>query len=325
MSLRFLRLGLVFSIACGGGSSTPDAGVDGGLDAALVDAGTDAFTSTDAETDAGMDAAFVDAAADVPEGPSCLDTHEVGDEVVDTDHCNVCTCQADGRFACTDRVCPETADGGCTYAGTSHTYGERFPAIDGCNECVCAASGLACTRRECSDDEEGAILLEALDQPCGREGFTAEAVLQGLPYTELTAPFLYERDRVLYPETRADTELTLSLHYVGGFLVCRIPSEDQVAMDIEIAARWQTADGAFDEVLHAYLRRNDFGFVDGWTTVASREPGALGGAYTPDCLDPRSLAFAASLGADGSASATISKACEIDIGLTVGQATRDPS
>ena len=111
---------------------------------------------------------------------------------------------------------------------------------------------------------------------------------------------------------------------MGGFLVCRIPREEQVAMDLEIAARWRTADGAFDEVLHAYLRRNDFGFVDAWTTVASRPHDALVGSYTPDCLDPGRLSFAAQVDADGGASATISKTCEVDIGLTVGAATVPP-
>ncbi|MCB9614290.1 MAG: hypothetical protein H6722_17780 [Sandaracinus sp.] len=319
---RFSVLVWVLSTACGGGSGSVDSGLDGGLDANVADAGTDAFV----ELDAGVDAPPGDAGTDAPEGPSCLDTHAVGDEVVDADHCNVCTCQEDGSFACTDRVCPETLLGGCEYDGTTHDYGARFPATDGCNECVCAASGLACTRRECSAAEEGAILLEALDQPCGREGFTAQSVLQGIPYTELVAPFLYEheRDEMLYPETLPDTELTLRLQYVGGFLVCRIPSEDQVAMDIEIAARWRTADGAFDEVLHAYLRRNDFGFVDAWTTVASRQHDTLTGTYSPACLDPRGISFAAQIDADGSASATITKTCETDIGLTVGVATRDP-
>lgn len=320
------RLWVVLSVlyfACGGGaSSSGDAGADaGGVDAAL-----DAPADTDATTpsDAGLDAPTEDAATDAPEDPSCLDRLEAGEEIVDADHCNVCTCQSDGSLACTDRVCPETLEGGCEYDGTRHAYGARFPATDACNECVCAASGLACTRRECSDAEEGAILLESLDQPCGREGFTAQAVLDGLPYSELTAPFLYDRDASLYPETRPDTELTLSLHYVGGFLVCRIPREDQVAMDIEAAARWQTADGAFDEVLHTYLRRNDFGFVDAWTTVAARSHDALVGSYALDCLDPNGLSFSAEIGADGGANATISKACEIDIGLTVGDATRPP-
>ena len=316
----------VLAVACGGGSASPDGGsVDGGADSGTVDAQADAFTPSDAGEDAGLeDAGLDDAGLDAPEAPSCLDSLAVGDEVVDSDHCNVCTCQPDGSFACTDRACPETLDGGCEYGGARRAYGARFSATDGCNECVCAASGLACTRRDCSDVEEGAILLEGLDQPCGRDGFTAGAVQRGLPYTELTAPFRYDRTASLYPETRADTALTLSIHYLGGFLVCRIPREDQVAMDIEIAARWQTADGAFDEVFHTYLRRNDFGFVDAWTTVAARSHDALVGSYTLDCLDPNGLSFSAQIDADGVASATISKACEIDIGLTVGDAMRPP-
>lgn len=307
---------LLLAVGCGDDDApATDGGLDAGADAAPSDAGVDAN-----ESDTGTDASF-DASSPTDAGPSCLDDYEVGDESIAPDHCNVCTCGADGVLACTERVCPETADGSCEYAGTTHVYGARFPATDDCNECVCAASGLACTRRSCSEAEEGAILLEALDAPCGREGFTAQSVLQGIPFTELDAPFLYERDRDFYPETRADTTLRLELHYVGGFLVCRIPSETQVAMDIEIAARWRTADGAFDEVLHAYLRRNDFGFVDSWTTVASRRPTELVGTYTPDCLDPGSLAFAAEIGMDGSASATVNKTCEIDIGLVVGAAT----
>lgn len=311
---------LVLSFLACGDDDVPS--VDAGFDAGALDAGQDG--GHDADLDGGADATLDDGGIDAEPsdaGPSCLDEYDVGDEIVAADHCNVCTCGADGRFACTERVCPETADGSCEYAGTTHAYGERFPATDDCNECVCAASGLACTRRACSEAEEGAILLEALDQPCGREGFTAQSVLQDIPFMEIDAPFVYERDRDFYPETRADTTLRLSLHYVGGFLVCRIPSETQVAMDIEIAARWRTADGAFDEVLHAYLRRNDFGFVDSWTTVASRRPDALVGDYTPDCLDPGSLAFAAEIGRDESASATVSKTCETDIGLGVGAAT----
>src|SRR5690606_11436406 len=141
--------------------------------------------------------------------------------------CNTCVCQADGDLACTERVCPLDRNG-CSYDGAEHGYGERFPSTDGCNECVCAASGLACTRRSCDGAlEAGAILVESLDEPCGEDpAFTARAVLDGLPHAEVTAPFLYERDRdpLHYPETAPDSTTTLRVIYGGGFAVCRFPS-----------------------------------------------------------------------------------------------------
>jgi hypothetical protein len=139
-------------------------------------------------------------------GGSCIDQgHVAGERFPAGDDCNFCDCQADGTAVCSDRACKGKLPG-CTYAGQDHAYAERFPATDGCNECVCAASGLACTRRPCTTSEEGAILVESLDTPCGPDAaFTAKAVLDGLPVDDLEAPYLYEKSGALYPETLPDT------------------------------------------------------------------------------------------------------------------------
>lgn len=229
---------------------------------------------------------------------------------------------ADGSEECTDRSCADSTLGGCEYDETMHDYGVRFPASDGCNECVCAASGLACTRRfeRCDDTvEEGAILLESLDDDCGIDGFTPNAILMALPYRELEEPFVYERDRDLYPETLPDTELTMRIvRDQDGYAVCRIPMPGQEAIDMEVLIEWFTADGAFDETFHAYLRRNAGGFTDVWTFAAGVPPGGLNGSYAAGCPDERGFGFSATIDADRSAFGSASKACEIDIGLQIG-------
>ena len=208
---------------------------------------------------------------------------------------------------------------GCTYAGQEHAYAERFPATDGCNECVCAASGLACTRRPCAMSDEGAILVESLDTPCGSDpAFTAQAVLDGLPVDELEAPFLYEKNGPLYPEILPDTKVRFRIVYDGGFAVCRIPAPGQEAFDIEVMVEWITADGSFDEGFHTYLRRNAGGFVDAWFVIASAPPGGLDGTYNPACLDANGFAFDATINADGTAMGRASKTCETDILLDIG-------
>lgn len=328
MTARFwvvLSLGLV--LGCGGGGSDPDAGSpDAGVDAALTDAGTDAGADDAGSADAGSDAGDEDAGdedagvsdAGTDAGPSCLDEgHAVGDRVPVGDHCNVCECQSDGSSVCTTRTCAPGPT--CEYAGTTHAYGERFAATDGVNECVCAASGLACTRRV-PGTEEGAILLESLDEFCGdNESFTPNAVLAGIPTDDFVADFPYERDRALYPETRPDTRLRVRIVYEEGFAVCRVPSPTQPALDVEAMVEWISEDGAFDEAFHTYLRRNDFGFVDAWLTVGSAPAGGLHGTYDPSCLDPRGFSFAAQVNADGTAEGSISKVCESDILLDVGR------
>jgi hypothetical protein len=325
-ALLAVAMGTASMMGCGGGGSdAPDGGAeDGGAhDAGAPDGGApeggpgDAGHTDDGATDA--DAGRVDG------GPSCLsDGRLAGERYPAGDGCNFCECQADGSVECTARTCT-IAGPSCEHEGVIHGYGERFAAGDGCNECVCAASGLACTRRECAGaTEQGAILLESLDEECGVEGFTTRSVLDGLPRSVLEAPFLYDRVRELYPESRADTTATLRLVYDGGFSACRIPSPGQEAIDLQIVVEWVTADGAFDEGFPAYLRRNAGGFVDAWYVAASAPPGTLNGSYAPDCLDPRGFSFDVQVDADGSASASVYKTCETDIALRVGSLTLPP-
>jgi hypothetical protein len=250
---------------------------------------------------------------------SCLDAgYAAGERYPVGDDCNFCDCNADGSTTCTARTCASNP-GGCTYDGVDHAYAERFPATDQCNECVCAASGLACTRRDCTTLEEGAILVETLDTPCGTDpNFTAQAVLDGLPTDDLTAPFVYNTAGNLYPETLPNTTVRVRVVYEGGFAVCRIPAPGQEAFDLEVVAEWITADGAFDEGLHTYLRRNAGGFTDAWYLAASAPFGGLDGTYNPACLDPMGFAFGATFDANGTVTGSVDKVCETDIGLTVG-------
>lgn len=305
---------------CGDGSAGSDAGGprDGGrTDAGAIDAGANDGGAIDSgNVDGGADGGASDG------GPSCLDEgHEAGDRfpVGGADTCNFCTCNADGSRTCTTRVCA-TSPASCELGGRAYGYGERFELGDGCNECVCAASGLACTRRTCPGArEEGAILMESLNEPCGdRAGFTARAVLDELPSASLRVPFAYERDRATYPERLPDTQLSLRIAYAGGFAVCRIEAPGRAAIDLEAIAEWQTDDGAFDEGLHTYLRKNDFGFLDAWFVVASLPLGSIEGTYRPACPDAGPLAFAAQIDRSGAASGDVTKVCERDIALRVG-------
>jgi len=208
---------------------------------------------------------------------------------------------------------------GCTYHDEDHAYAERFPSTDGCNGCVCAASGLACTRRACSGAlEEGAILEESLDDECGGlDGFSARSVLEGLPHADLVAPFLYDRTRESRPETLADTSLRLRVVYDGGFAVCRIPRAGQEALDIEVVVEWITADGAFNEGVRGYLRRQRSTFTDVWTALAALPAGSLTGTYDAGCGASGDLVFNATFDADGSAKGSIGKACG-DVAYDVG-------
>ncbi|MGE0788310.1 MAG: hypothetical protein AB7S26_21735 [Sandaracinaceae bacterium] len=287
----------------------------GGADAGRRDAGRiDAGGSDAGATDGGAtDAGSADA------GPSCLDEgHAAGDRYPAGDHCNWCDCGTDGVATCTARTCGSDTPG-CDYDGVTHGYGERFNSTDGCNECVCAASGLACTHRCPALPQEGAILLETLDEQCGDDPtFTGRAVIEGLPLDHFTAPFPYERTGPLYPETLPDTNVRVRIAYDGGFIACRIPSPTQPAIDMEVEIDLVTEDGAFDEGFHTYLRRNNFGFLDAWTSVASAPRGGLDGTYAPMCLDDNGFTFAFQVNADGTASGDVSKLCETDILLTVG-------
>ena len=261
----------------------PDAEDD---DAADVngDAGPDVAADTTVAAD--PDTASEDTAgADATTGCAAAG-HAVGDRYAVGDHCNYCVCQADGTAVCTARSCGSLTSG-CSYGGVDHAYAATFPAGDGCDTCVCAASGLACTRRCPALPEEGAILLESLTAPCGDDpAFTGDAVLAGLPTDDVSAPFVYDHASPLYPETRPDTTVRVRIEYERGFVVCRLPAPTQPAIDMEVVVEWMTADGAFDEGFHTYLRRNNFGFVDAWLVAATAPAGGLDGDYDPHCLDP---------------------------------------
>lgn len=304
----------------------------------LPDAGRDAPIPSDAPIDVMTDWAL-DVPPDVPADAgrdvgtdaraSCLDEgHEAGDRYPagdPWDGCNYCECLFDGATICTDRVCPDSI-GGCTYEGRAYDYGERFPSEDGCNECVCAASGLACTVRDgCAEVPSSAILLESMNDSCGADDtFTPAMVLGTLPTTDFVAPFLYDRDRTPaeggYPEVLPDTNVRLRIVFEEDFfMVCRLPSPEQPALDIQVVLEWITADGAFDEGLPAYLRRNDFGFLDTWEMAASVPLGGLNGTYTPICsLDPGDYSFGASVEPDGHATGTVYRVCETDLPLMIG-------
>ncbi|HHH28090.1 MAG TPA: hypothetical protein ENK57_07065 [Polyangiaceae bacterium] len=331
-----LVLTALLGLGCGGEADRDAgmAGVDaaaavdaGGLDSGALDAGgLDSGGLDSGGLDSGvLDSGVLDASADsgADASSSCLDEgHSVGERYSLGDDCNFCDCLADGSSLCTARTCAASR-ATCDYAGVTHDYAERFPATDGCNECVCAASGLACTRRTaCGSAEEGAILLESLTEACGDDPlFTGAAVLAGLPNDDVTTPFPYERDRpaALYPETLPDTLIRVRVAYDGGFVVCRIPMPTQPAIDMEVVVEWMTQDGAFDEGVHTYLRRNGFGFLDAWTSAASVPLGGLNGSYVNPCLDGRDFSFAVQFNADGSVRGAISKVCETDLFLDVGR------
>lgn len=287
-------------------------------------ADTSATPDSAAEPDA-ADAAGADADAEPGDtSPSCLVAYDVGERYPVGDDCNFCECLADGSSACTARACPSTTSS-CTYDGVERPYAARFPATDGCNECVCAASGLACTRRCPELPEEGAILLESLDEACGENpDFTGAKVLADMPTADVTVPFAYNHEGPLYPETLADTDLRLRVVYDRGYVVCRIPSPTQPAIDMEVVVEWMTADGAFDEGFHTYLRRNDFGFLDAWIVNASAPVAGLDGSYQPNCLDPQGFGFSALIHADGAVTGDVFKVCEVDIALTVGAFDTSP-
>lgn len=313
---RFFAVGLGLLVASGCANEPAPVGVGG----AGGSGGTGGATSstTGSGGSGGVMSTSSSAAGGGTGSPSCIDQgHVAGERFAVGDDCNFCDCHADGSTSCSARTCKGTM-GGCTYDGVDHAYAERFAATDKCNECVCAASGLACTRRPCSTAEEGAILVESLDTPCGPDStFTAQSVLDGLPVSDLEAPFLYVKNGPLYPETLPDTKVRFRLAYDGGFAVCRIPAAGQEAFDIEVMVEWITADGSFDEGFHTYLRRNAGGFVDAWLLAASAPPGGLDGTFNPACLDPNGFAFSATINADGTAEGYAAKTCETDIMLSV--------
>lgn len=246
---------------------------------------------------------------------------KVGERAPSGDGCNWCECRAGGVSECTHRTCPDP--GGCTYAGARHGYGEHFPSSNGCNECVCAASGLACTRRACPNGtvvEEGAILLGGLTEPCGGlPDLTGAQVLKYVRPEGYHAPFLYQRSAMYFPEILPDTRSHVRVAYSGGFVACRIPAPGQEAIDMEVEVEYLTDDGAFSEGFRTYLRRTRSKFVDNANTVAAVASWSeLNGSYDPRCRDALGVGFAAEFNADGSASGSIDKTCEVDIGAQVG-------
>lgn len=247
-----------------------------------------------------------------------------GERVYMDDGCNFCDCTDGGLDNCTERECTPISDG-CEYDGMTYAYAEYFDATDDCNLCVCAASGLACTRRDACDPEfdEGAILLESLDAPCGPfDDFTAEWVLTNLAPWERTGPLDYENAGPLYPETLADTTMTVRVTFPAeGYIVCRIPMPGQEALDLEAVVEWVSEDGAFDEGQHTYIRRNYGGFLDAFTSVSALSPNELTGTYSPGCPDAGGVSIAPRWNDAGDAEAGLFKTCEVDIGLTVGQWT----
>lgn len=304
---------------CADGSGVEiDFGVDSGGDMGVGDAGSDA--ETDAGADLGNDLGSdlgTDAGHDGG-GPSCLLDHMAGDRYPAGDDCNFCDCGEDGVATCTTRMCDSTAMS-CTYGGTLHRYGERFTAPDGCNECACAASGAACTQRDCAPlITDAAILLENDAENCGDvPGFTVQSVLGSLPYFEFDAPFLYQRDRELYPETDADTTVHVNIAYEDGIAACRIPMPGQEAIDLEVTVEVITADGKFNEGFHAYLRRDRMSMVDWYNLAMSSDSASIEGTYSPSCFDFNGFTFGINIYGDGTAEGQVGKVCESDILLDV--------
>lgn len=302
----------------------------GGCDDSLDDRSTASSTSGDTASSAsgtggaGSTSSSTTGASS-SSGFGCIaDGHAAGERYPVGDDCNFCECNADGSATCTQRTCPSKM-GGCTYAGVDHAYAEHFPSSDGCNDCVCAASGLACTRKPCTTVEEGAILVESLDTPCGPDPkFTANAVLDGLPVSDMIAPFTYDKTGPKYPETLPDTVSRVRIVYDGGFAVCRIPAPGQEAFDIEVLVEWITADGSFDEGFHTYLRRNAGGFTDAWYLAMGRAKGALDGSFDPNCFDDYGFGFDVAVDANGTAQGNIQKLCETDLLLHVGSFSYPP-
>lgn len=275
----------------------------------------DEGTTGDGGTTGGSDTGAEETGETETGGESCV----VGERVYLGDGCNFCDCTDAGLENCTARTCVPI-NPGCDYDGMSYAYAEHFPSTDGCNECVCAASGLACTRREkCKDGkEEGAILVESLDETCGGvEGFTAQFVFDTLEPAQRSGPFDYANDGPIYPETLDDTNMTVTVHYEDGFIVCRVPAPGQEAFDIEAIIEWQSEDGAFDEGQQTYIRRNARGFVDAITLIMTVAPGDIYGTYVHDCLDAGPISFGPNFEEDDSANGFAFKICETDIGLVL--------
>lgn len=299
------------STAAGPSSSDSSAGVTGEPTGSSGPGNTSGTTSTSGDDSTGETTGLI--ACDIP-----------GERVYMDDGCNFCECTDAGLDSCTERVCSPISDG-CEYDGMSYAYAEQFDATDDCNLCVCAASGLACTRREACDPEfdEGAILLESLDAPCGPfDDFTAESVLTGLAPWERTGPLEYENEGALYPETLSNTTMTVRVTFPAeGYIVCRIPMAGQEALDLEAVLEWQSEDGAFDEGQHTYIRRNYGGFLDAFTSVSALNPDELTGTYSPACPAAGGVSIAPRWNDTGDAESVVSKVCEVDIGLSVAQWT----
>ena len=319
------------------GGSTSSDGTTTGVGSTSTSAGS-GESSTSAADSSGSDGSSSSGAADTSgstggsessggTGSSSTGTAACADEgarVYQGDGCNFCTCEGGELVDCSDRECEPISDG-CTYDGTTYAYAERFDSTDECNECVCAASGLACTRREdCENgNEEGAILLEDDLTLCGDvKDFNGALVRDGLEPLSRTGPLDYDETSPLYPDDFPTTDMTLTIAFPeDGYVVCRIPSAGQEALDLEAVIEWQTDDGRFDEGQHTYVRRNARGFLLATTSVMSFSPEGIHGSYSPDCPDAGSIGLGPRWNFDGTAESTINKTCEVDIGLSVGNWT----
>jgi hypothetical protein len=69
------------------------------------------------------------------ECPSC----KLGDKKTTADGCNICACDAEGNWSCTEKLCPIDCK-----------LGETKKADDGCNTCQCGELGWRCTTNICS-------------------------------------------------------------------------------------------------------------------------------------------------------------------------------
>lgn len=105
-------------------------------------------------------------------------SYAVGERIPAGDVCNICVCQPDGSFACTQAACRGSADG-CS----GYTAGAVVALDDECTDCVCGRDGkFSCTRAECQCEHEGVRYTRGDTFPedslscrqcsCGKDGVT---------------------------------------------------------------------------------------------------------------------------------------------------------
>ncbi len=98
-------------------------------------------------------------------------SYRAGERFAATDGCNSCSCEENGRIACTLIGCVAP---GCLVGGRRYATGESFPSSDGCNTCTCMPAGVACTERACFDAGSDASADAPADAPraCSYGGST---------------------------------------------------------------------------------------------------------------------------------------------------------